>query len=482
MLSGQLQGFVVPSSLHDSLMARLDRLGPVKEVAQLAATLGRTFNIELLAAVSPLGQTDQKTAVSRLVDEELLQVRALEPEAVYEFRHALIRDVAYQSLLKSIRRAHHQRIAETIEARFPHIAEREPEFVAHHFTEAQLVPKAISYWQTAGNFAKRRSANLEAVAHFSKALGLAESLPEATRNSIELNLRIALGPALMATKGVTAREVEDNYTRARRLTEKADLKRELFPVLFGLFRYHILRADLQSAGVLANQLLDLASSENEPGLLCESSLAMGATLFWIGDTATAAQHLKNALDNYDHAEHSSHSLVYGQDPYLFGSGYLALSDWALGYPDRAVETIGKALARVEKMDHLFSRAYILYGAAWVHQLRREPGLCLQWAEACLDLSSDQGFQYFIGLSSLLKGWVEIQQGLTVDGLKRVQEGVSVWSRRSRSQRHLSPFLLADAYLSAGRSAEALEKREYGAQHSSGYRRALLGDGTLPDQR
>jgi class 3 adenylate cyclase/predicted ATPase len=457
VLSGQLVGFVVPSSLHDSLMARLDRLGPVKEVAQVAATLGRTFSMELLEAISPLEAADTKTAVSQLVNAGLLQARQGELEEVYEFKHALIRDVAYQSLLRATRRAHHQRIAATIEARFPQIAEKEPEYLAHHFTEAQLVTKAIQYWQVAGNRAKQRSANLEAIAHYSKALGLTASLPEASRDSIERSLRVALGPALMATKGGASRDVQENYARARELAERADVGREMFPVLFGLFRYYVLRAELQTAASLAMQLLDLARSEKDSGLLIEGSLAMGAAVFWMGDTATAAKHFSDALNTYSPSVHSSHSLLYGQDPFLIATSYLALSDWTLGYADRAVETIGRALARGQETGHLFSRAYALYGAAWVHQLRGEPRECLAWAEKCLELSSDQGFRYFMGLGAAAKGWAEIQQGNAIEGLARVQDGVAAWSATGA----LASFtyhhsLLADACLKAGKAQEGLD--------------------------
>jgi predicted ATPase len=207
-LTAPLPPLAIPSTLHDSLMARLDRLATVKGLAQLGATLGREFSYDLLQAVSPWDEETLQRGLQQLVEAELLYQRGLPPQATYLFKHALIQEAAYQSLLRSTRQRHHQRIAQVLEARFPETVETQPELVAHHYTEAGLSAQAIPYWQRAGQRALERSANLEAVAHLTKGLEVLATLPDTPeRAQQELVMQTTLGPALMHTKGQAAPEV-----------------------------------------------------------------------------------------------------------------------------------------------------------------------------------------------------------------------------------------------------------------------------------
>jgi predicted ATPase len=252
-LTGPLPPLAIPTTLHDSLMARLDRLAPIKLVAQLGATIGRQFSYELFRAVSPLDETTLQQGLRQLVEAELLYQQGSLPQATYTFKHALIQDAAYQSLLRSTRQQFPQRIAQVLAEQFPETAETQPELLAHHYTAVGLSEHAIGYWQRAGRKAYERSANVEAIAHLTQGLALLTTLPETpARAQQELDLQIALGPALSATKGPAAPEVEQTYARARVLCAQVGDTPQLFPTLGGLWRFYYARGALRTARELGN--------------------------------------------------------------------------------------------------------------------------------------------------------------------------------------------------------------------------------------
>jgi len=265
VLTGSLPPLAIPTTLHDSLMARLDRLATVKSLAQLGATLGREFSYELLQAVSPWDEGTLQHGLQQLVEAEFLYQQGLPPQATYLFKHALIQDAAYQSLLRSTRQQYHQRIAQVLEARFPATVETQPELVAHHYTEAGLLTQALPYWQQAGQQAVERSAHIEAISHFTKGLELLKLLPDTpARTQHELDFQIMLGPALMVTQGFTNPAVERIYTRARTLSQQIGESPQLFLALWGLWRFYVGRGELQTARELGEQLLALAEGGQDP--------------------------------------------------------------------------------------------------------------------------------------------------------------------------------------------------------------------------
>ena len=282
-LTDPLPPLAIPATLHDSLMARLDRMETAKQVVQLGAVVGREFTYELIRAVSPVDEATLQLALSRLVEAELLYQRGLPPQARYIFKHALIQQEAYQSLLRRTRQQYHKQIAQVLEERFPETIETQPELMAHHYTEAGCPAQALRYWQRAGQQAWQRSANPEAVRHLTTALELLATLLETpARAQQELDLQVALGPALMATKGQGAPEVEQTYARARELCQQVGDTPQLFPTLRGLWRFYQGRGALLTARELGEQLLRLAQREAAPMPRLEAHNALGQTLFPTG--------------------------------------------------------------------------------------------------------------------------------------------------------------------------------------------------------
>ena len=287
-LTGPLPPLAIPTTLHDSLMARLDRLATVKALAQLGATLGREFSYALLQAVSPWDEGTVQQGLHQLVEAEFLYQRGLPPQATYLFKHALIQDAAYQSLLRSTRQRHHQHIAQVLEARFPELCETQPELLAHHYTAAGLTAQAIPYWQRAGERAIQRSANVEAISQLTTARALLSTLPDTPeRAQQELDLHIALGIPLVLTKGHGASEVQTTYDRARELCRQLGDTPQLFSALLGLRRFYFMRGELRTAHELGEQLLRMAERLDDAGLLVRAYMMLAENLVYLGEFAHA---------------------------------------------------------------------------------------------------------------------------------------------------------------------------------------------------
>lgn len=425
-LTGPLPPRAIPTTLYDSLMARLDRFAPVKEIAQIGAVIGREFSYQLLAAVVdiPAGQLDQ--ALGQLVASELVLQRGTPPEAMYSFKHVLVQDTAYQSLLRSKRQQLHAKIARMIEERFPEIAEARPELLAHHFTEAGFASQAIVYRQRAGERDLRRSAYAEAISHLKQGLELLEAPPGGPeRVGQELSLRLTLGSALTATRGYAAPEVGETYVRARELSrELGDAPPQLFPVLHGLYRFYHVRGELQPAREAGEQLLKLAVSVQDSDLFVEAHRALGVPLLWLGDVTSALENLEQGARLYRAQEHRSHASVFGIDPGVVCLSYAALARWHLGHPEQGYNRSCEALALARNLSHHHSLALALVWAAWLHQFRREPQVARAHAEAAIALCAEQGFPLFMTMGAILRGWALVQEGRGEEGSAQMRQSLA----------------------------------------------------------
>jgi class 3 adenylate cyclase/predicted ATPase len=425
-LTGPLPPRAIPTTLYDSLMARLDRFAPVKEVAQIGAVFGREFSYQLLAAVIdiPAAQLDQ--ALGQLVASELVFQRGTPPEAMYSFKHALVQDTAYQSLLRSKRHQLHAKIARMMEERFPEIAEARPELLAHHFTEAGLASQAIVYRQRAGERDLERSAYAEAISQLKQGLELLEALPDRPeRVRQELSLRLALGSALTATRGYADPEVGDAYLQARELCrELGEAPPQLFPALHGLYRFYHVRGQLQAAREPGEQLLKMAVSVQDSGLFVEAHRALGVPLFWLGDVTRALENLEQGARLYRAQKHRSHATMFGTDPGVVCLSYGALALWHVGHPEQAYNRSCEALALARNLSHHHSLALALVFAAWLHQFRREPQAAREHAEAAIAICSEQGFPLFMSMGTILRGWALGQEGRGEEGVAQMRRGLA----------------------------------------------------------
>jgi len=426
-LTGSFTTLTIPATLQDSLMARLDRLVTAKAVAQYAALIGRQFSYELLSTVSQLDEVTLQRELGRLVEAEIVYHRGIPPQATYTFKHALIQDAAYQSLLKSTRQQYHQRIAEVLEAQFPETAEGQPELLAHHFTEAGLIERAVGYWHKAGQRASERSAHVETISHLRTGLALLQTLPETPdRVQREVDMLIALGAALRATKGAGAPEFGETYTRARQLCHHLEDSQRLFSVLRGLWHYYYIHADLRTAYELGEQLLALAQQAQAPVMLVAAHRALGATLYYLAGVAEAHPHFAQGIALYDLQQHRASTFLYGEDAGVVCHNFAALALWLLGYPAQGRALLDAAVTLAQQVAHPFSLGFALSNAAVCHQFRREGRAAQEYAEAAISLTTEQGFPYWSAFSSILRGWALAQQGQAQEGITQIHYGLTIY--------------------------------------------------------
>jgi len=456
-LRGPLPPLAIPATLHDSLMARLDRLAAVKGLAQLGATLGREFSYELLHAVSPWDEETLQRGLQQLVEAEFLYQQGLPPHATYLFKHALIQDAAYQSLLRSTRQQYHQRIAQVLEARFPELCETQPELLAHHYTEAGVLEQAISYWQRAGQRAIERSAPVEAIAHLSKGLEVLGMLPDTpARAQQELGAQIALGQAWMAAKGQGVPEVEHAYTRARELCRQVGETPEIFPVVWGLGRFYLVRAEYQTARELAEQCLSMAQRVHDAALLLVAHHALGGTLYHLGEFTLGRAHLEQGIALYDRQQHHHLAFRYGMDLGAWCLSYLAWPLWQLGYPDQALRRSNEAITLAQELSHPLSLAAALDYAAMLHYSRWERHATQERAEAGMALASEKGFPQFLTVGMMMRGWALAMQGQGKEGIAQLRQGLAALrAAGAEVARSRDLALLAEAYGKVGQTEAGL---------------------------
>ena len=429
----------------------------MKTLAQLGATLGREFPYDLLLAVAPWDEATLEQGLHQLVEAEFLYQRGLPPQSTYRFKHALIQDAAYQSLLKSTRQQHHQRIAQVLAAQFPETAETQPELLAQHYTEAGLHAQAIPYWQRAGLRASERSAYVEALAHLTQGLALLPLLPATpARPQQELVLQLAVGPVLAAIKGNAAPEVGQVYTRARALCQEIGETPHHFPVLVGLWRFALIQGEFLQAHELGVQLLELAEHTHDAALRLEAQRARGMTLYFLGDLMAARSHLEQGVRLYDPEQHRGHAALYGRDPGVDCQAYAALTLGLLGYPEQALAHMHTALTLAEQLAYPLSQGWVLAFTAWLHQFHRADRLTWEWSEAAIVLAHEHGFPQVSAMGVILHGWARAMQGAGAVGVAEMHQGLAAWQATGTEIARPSYLaLLAEWYGRAGQGGTGL---------------------------
>ena len=459
VLTGTLPPLAIPATLQDSLFARLDRLGAAREVAQIGATCGREFSYELIKEILPLGEPNLSQALAKLVEAEVLYPRGIGRESQYVFKHALIQDAAYQSLLKSKRQHYHQRIAHTLEERFPEARDTEPELLAHHYTESGLITQALPYWQKAGQAAIQGSANTEAINHLRRALALLHELPENDeRVQLELTLQTMMGVSLMATKGYAAPEVEIIYARARELCQRIGETPQLFSVLGGLFSFYLVRGKLQTAHILAEQCLRLAEAVGESTLLLEAHRMLGNVLHFLGEFSTAYFHSGQVLALYNRERHRELAFVSGQDPAVAALSFAAWSLWMLGYPDQARVRSEDAVALAQELRHANTLALALAFAANLRNTCREWQTGQERATAAISLADEQGLSFWVALGTFNLGFALANLGKYEEGITKILQSMATYEATGAGLVQAGNLaVLAGLYGAAGRIEEGLRR-------------------------
>jgi class 3 adenylate cyclase/tetratricopeptide (TPR) repeat protein len=462
-LTRPLPSVAVPTTLQASLTARLDRLGPLREVAQVGAVIGREFDHAVLAAVVVLGDKELRRAMEQLAAAELVFVRGTLPKATYIFKHALVQDAAYATLLRGSRQHLHCRIAEVLEGRFPEIVAKQPEMIAHHFSEGGIADKAARYWLQAGQLAARRSANLEAVSHLTRGIDAITRLP-ATSDSLkqELTLQLALGPALTSARGPGQPEIIPAYQRAHDLARQVGEPAQHFVATWGLWHIHQHRGQLVTARTFADELAAIAREHSDADFLLEAHHAGWTTTFHTPDFPACLDHVRSGCRLYDIEKHRTHRFTYGDhDPGICCLNHYAHVLWVLGYPDQAAEKVNESVALAEELEHPLSLMMALGFKCFVHNLRRDTTGTKEAAAALIGLTAEPGVGPRWGPTGrILLSWAVGMEERGQEAADEIRRGLREFDKLGLKMRQ--PYflsLLADLCVDRGEVNRGLEAVE-----------------------
>jgi class 3 adenylate cyclase/predicted ATPase len=456
-VTGPVVPLAIPTTLQASLLARLDRLAPTRDVVQIAATLGRQFSHELISAVAEMSRARLEAALEQLIRAELVFRRGMPPDATYTFKHALVQDAAYSTLLRPRRQQLHGRIATTLERQFPEIAAAQPELMARHCAMAGVVEKAIEYWDKAGRLAVQRSMMAEASAHFGKALELLAGLPNSLqRQSSELSLQLALAGALAAAKGWASPQAGEAYARARELCRETPEGAQLAIAWAGAYSFLQNRAAIRAAHQLADELLVLSEHRNDRDAKLIAHRSVGVSLLFRADFSRALHHLRQALTFYNQAEHRPPALT-PHDMRVNSESFIAWTLLLLGQADQALAQSRRALAWARELSHPYTLAFALHVNCVFHQLRGDGAILAERAEELVTLATEHGFPHFVGTGTCFRGWAMLALGGSIEeAISRMRWGLT--TKRATGAEIKVPYylgLLAEAYRRANRIAAGM---------------------------
>jgi class 3 adenylate cyclase len=467
LAASALPELAIPPTLHASLIARLDRLGPTaKEVAQTGSVIGREFGYDLVEQVAQRPVPELRLGLDRLTEAGLLFCRGIAPQSTYLFKHALVQDAAYGTLLRGRRQELHARVAAVLEQHFADLVERQPELLAHHLTTAGDTERAVDQWLKAGQRAAERLAHLEAIRHFERGLATLAALPEGpARDGREIELQLARGPSLFTAKGYGSVEATEAYAHARELAERRGDAHGLFTAVQGLWQSAAGSGRLLAARRLSDRLLKLTAGTADDGLRLQAHHSAWTTSARAGQPAAAREHCEAGRRLYDIERHRLHRLLYGgHDPGVCAGITGAQARWLLGYPDKGLAIGKEALALARRIAHPFSLQIALVNNAILRLDRGEPGVALQLLSAAEVLVAEQRLA-FTQEPRFLRGTALSAQGAFADAAACLREGLASRLGAVRSR----PYGLAglagalagqgkhDAALAAAR--EGLESEE-----------------------
>ncbi|OAI43242.1 hypothetical protein AYO41_02420 [Verrucomicrobia bacterium SCGC AG-212-E04] len=447
----------IPTTLQQVVLARLDRMSSNREVAQVAAVLGRDFPHDLLAGALGLDDAVLEAELTKLLGAGIINQKSAPPHRTYSFKHALLVDALLGALSEEQRRHFHLRVATTMELSFPIIVERQPELLAQHFTEAGAAERASAYWLQAGRRSHERFANVEAISHLSKGLELVKSLEESdARDARELELLGPLGTSHIAARGYASPEVGPIFDRARSLAGRVGQTPQTFAMMRGNFAFRIVRGEFRLCTDLAEEAMQFAEKAGDPGIMMEALFLHGLTKLYRGDFVGAAQSCVLALAEYDDRERTAFwSTLTGENSGVAHRCYLALAHWHLGSPDHALALNHEARDLARTLNHPFSLEYALHHTGWLHQHCRLGVQCQAAGDEEMEIATEQGFQFWHASGMLYSAAGRLLRGQLDEGLRQFQKGLDAY-RASGAGLGLPYYfsVLMEAFRQAGRFEDA----------------------------
>jgi DNA-binding response OmpR family regulator/class 3 adenylate cyclase/predicted ATPase len=462
VLAGQVRALGIPTTLLGSLTARLDRLGPAKEIGQIGAAIGRQFSYRLLAAVAPISGATLHAALAQLAAVELIFVRGEPPDSIYVFKHALIRDAAYSTLVRDRQQQLHRRIAEALKELFPETAETQPELLAHHLIQAGLTESAIDYLRQAGRRAIERSANAEAIRHLTQALELLQSRPEGpARTRAALGLEVMLTQATIARYGYAAPETAEVLRRAKVHIDDLTNPALKLSILYGIWACHYVRGEVAEQTGAAAKFLAEAKRHQDSAAMCVAHRIVGTTYLTKGEFTAALPHLDEARALFDPQHHNQLQYQYGQDVGAAALCYLSWALWHLGRVDQASHVATCALKRAGELLYPHTLVFtICHAHALIDIFRRRPEVMRSFADAVISLSTEHGLSHWVAFGRILEGWATTTGGEADKGIELLRAGIAAWQKAgARLWLPLFLALEAEACSKAGRSDGALDAIE-----------------------
>ena len=459
-LVGPLPPLAIPATLQETLMARLDRLASIREVAQVASALGREFSFRLLSGVTQMPRTELATALAQLSGADMIHGRGDPPDSHYIFKHALVQGAAYETLLRTRRRQLHARIAEVLVKEFSSTAETQPELIAHHLSQAGLEESAIQYLRRAAQRSIQRSANSEAISHLKQAQELLNAVPETPeRQQALLDVDIALGQAMIAGIGYAAPETRQVLLRAKsNITDTTEPEKKL-AILYGLWSGYYVGSDLPMQREIGEAFLAEADRIGDVAAQCIANRMLGATLVMLGEFQAGRVRLETAFALYDPAEHPRYRFQYGQDIGATALCYLTWALWHLGEYDRALATSKQAMELAKSLSHPHTIAYTMcHALGLIDTFRVRPAATHGYAYDIIHLCEEHGFPFWAAGGRILAGWANTHVGDSRRGLEQFHAGLSAW--RGSGALIWVPYYLAleaDAQIRLGRPELALRK-------------------------
>ena len=461
-------------------MARLDRLGPAKSIAQIAAVIGRHFSHELIAAVSGLAESELQEGLAAAADAELIYPSGADQETTFSFKHALVQDAAYSSLLHGKRKPLHEKIARVLINDYPVSAETEPERIARHFTEAGVTSEAINYWLRAGERAGQRAAHAQAISHLSMALDLIRDQPKGLEtDQLEARCQTLLALSLAARHGYAVPAVEDAYKRARQLCQRLGQTPDQFPILSGLVSFYLVRADHEISDNLAAEYVQVARESDTPEYLIDAYRSRGFTQFFVAELEASKGTLEECTSLYKQHRDREMRFLTPENPAVAALSVEPLVLWLLGYPDQALRTAQAAADLAESLGHPFNVAFAHSWSTVVHKWRGDPQQSANHAREAVRISTEYGFDNWRAVGA-------VHLAIAMGALGEPEEGIELFELTVSALRGIGAIAfasyhllgLAELYASAGRLDDAKGAIEAAADHAAAHSEHFFEAGVL----